>query len=196
MYPLLLQCVLRQIWLAVSGVSSPMGSDLGPGESSSKVRAGGKPPGTGDLHWKHVQRSISRGSLRIVSGLAANTNSIFGDSSSKLETANGCLVLQGRRNHQPRGLRAQQTDLILPVRALRSAPSDLAFLLTSDLHGCRQPGVTFSVTLPDSSDQILTTAWRFDDWRSVFKRRSSASHTRPPTPLRGLELHREAVLRW
>jgi hypothetical protein len=42
--------------------------------------------------------SHSRGSLRIVSGLAENTNSIFGDSSSELETANGCLVLQGSRN--------------------------------------------------------------------------------------------------
>ena len=35
-----------------------------------------------------------RGSLRIVSGLAENTNSIFCDSSSELETANGCPVLR------------------------------------------------------------------------------------------------------
>jgi hypothetical protein len=35
-----------------------------------------------------------RGSPRIVSGLAENTNSIFGDGSSELETANGCPVLQ------------------------------------------------------------------------------------------------------
>ena len=33
----------------------------------------------------------SRGSLRIVSGLAENTNSIFGEGSSEPETANGCL---------------------------------------------------------------------------------------------------------
>jgi hypothetical protein len=39
------------------------------------------------------RRSHSGGSLRIVSGLAANTNSIFYDSSSGLETANGCPVL-------------------------------------------------------------------------------------------------------
>ena len=35
----------------------------------------------------------SRGSLRFVSGLAENTNSIFCDGSSESETANGCLVL-------------------------------------------------------------------------------------------------------
>jgi hypothetical protein len=36
----------------------------------------------------------SRGSLRIVSGLAENTNSIFCDGSSEPEAANGCPVLQ------------------------------------------------------------------------------------------------------
>jgi hypothetical protein len=36
-----------------------------------------------------------RGSLRFVSGLAENTHSIFCDSSSELETANGCPVLRG-----------------------------------------------------------------------------------------------------
>ena len=35
----------------------------------------------------------SRGSLRIVSGLAENTNSIFCDGSSQPEAANGCPVL-------------------------------------------------------------------------------------------------------
>jgi len=35
----------------------------------------------------------SRGSLRIVSGLAENTNSIFCDGSSEAEAANGCPVL-------------------------------------------------------------------------------------------------------
>jgi hypothetical protein len=34
--------------------------------------------------------------LGIVSGLAENTNSIFCDSSSELETANGCPVLHGQ----------------------------------------------------------------------------------------------------
>jgi hypothetical protein len=36
----------------------------------------------------------SRGSLRIVSGLAENTNSIFCDGSSQPEAANGCPVLR------------------------------------------------------------------------------------------------------
>jgi hypothetical protein len=36
----------------------------------------------------------SRGSLRIVSGLAENTNSIFCDGSQEPEAANGCPVLQ------------------------------------------------------------------------------------------------------
>jgi hypothetical protein len=36
-----------------------------------------------------------RGSLRIVSGLAENTNSIFCDGPPRPETANGCLVLPG-----------------------------------------------------------------------------------------------------
>src|SRR6202007_2735170 len=40
------------------------------------------------------RRSHSRGSLRIVSGLAENTNSIFCDGSSGPETVNGCPVLR------------------------------------------------------------------------------------------------------
>ncbi len=37
--------------------------------------------------------SNSGGSPRILSGLAENTNSIFGDGSSEPEAANGCVVL-------------------------------------------------------------------------------------------------------
>ena len=54
----------------------------------------------------------SRGSLRIVSGLAENTDSIFCDGSTQPEAANGCPVLQGCRNPQPRGTRAQRETLI------------------------------------------------------------------------------------
>ena len=57
----------------------------------------------------------SRGSLRIVSGLAENTNSIFCDSSSELEAANGCPVLLESRNHQPRGKPAQLSILTRPT---------------------------------------------------------------------------------
>jgi len=41
--------------------------------------------------------------LRIVSGLAENTNLIFCADSSESQTANGCPVLPGSRDHQPRG---------------------------------------------------------------------------------------------
>ena len=53
----------------------------------------------------------SRGSLRIVSGLAENTNSIFCDGSSEPEAANGCPVLLRSRNHQPRGKGARKSIL-------------------------------------------------------------------------------------
>ena len=73
----------------------------------------------------------SRGSLRIVSGLAENTNSIFCDSSSELEAANGCPVLLESRNHQPRGKRAQPS---IPIRPTARSPARVrktrAFLLT------------------------------------------------------------------
>jgi hypothetical protein len=73
----------------------------------------------------------SRGSLRIVSGLAENTNSIFCDSSSDLEAANGCPVLLESRNHQPRGKRAQQKILIkLTTRSPARVKETCAFPLT------------------------------------------------------------------
>ena len=61
-----------------------------------------------------------RGPLRIVSGLAENTNSIFCDSSSELEAANGCPVLRDagttsreahmrREDPEPMQLRLAQT---------------------------------------------------------------------------------------
>ena len=51
-------------------------------------------PGPADADWAKDQNS--GGSLRIVSGLAENTNSILCDGSSEPETANGCPVLQGQ----------------------------------------------------------------------------------------------------
>ena len=64
----------------------------------------------------------SRGSLRIVSGLAENTNSIFCDGSSEFETANGCLVLPSR-NRLPRGilLRVEHPRTV-DLHALLSVP--------------------------------------------------------------------------
>jgi|GEM_PF-370656 len=51
------------------------------------------------------RRSNSRGSLRIVSGLAASTDSIFCDGLQGPETANGCPVLR-RQEPLPRGTSA------------------------------------------------------------------------------------------
>ena len=63
-----------------------------------------------------------RGPFRIVSGLAENTDSIFCDSSSELEAANGCPALRGagttsREAHARR--RMARSD---GMRALPSAP--------------------------------------------------------------------------
>src|SRR6476646_8310995 len=49
------------------------------------------------------RRSNSGGSLRVVSGLAENTNSIFCDGPSGPQTVNGCLVLRGQEP-PPRGI--------------------------------------------------------------------------------------------
>ena len=72
----------------------------------------------------------SRDSLRFVSGLAENTNSIFCDGFMQPEAANGCPVLQGCRNPQPRGTRAQQLALIRFNAALsRARPETSCFFL-------------------------------------------------------------------
>src|SRR5215472_19280622 len=70
----------------------------------------------GPAHYRPGDGGNSRGSLRIVSGLAVNTNSIFCDGSQRPEAANGCPVLQGTT--PPRGTRAQR----YPDRT-NSAPS-------------------------------------------------------------------------
>jgi hypothetical protein len=54
----------------------------------------------------------SRGSLRFVSGLAENINSIFGADSSESQTANWMSGSAESRNHQPRGTVAQRRILI------------------------------------------------------------------------------------
>ena len=80
----------------------------------------------------------SRGSLRIVSGLAENTNSIFCDSSSELEAANGCPVLLESRNHQPRGSTCAAIDPHQTNNALSTARKENScFSVDKDLHGGR-----------------------------------------------------------
>jgi hypothetical protein len=57
-------------------------------------------PGPAD--WGLGEGLNSGGPLRIVSGLAENTNSIICEGSSEPKAANGCPILHGR-NHPPRG---------------------------------------------------------------------------------------------
>jgi hypothetical protein len=81
--------------------------------------------------------SNSRGSLRIVSGLAVNTHSIFCGGPQGSETVNGCPVLR-RQEPSPRGTRAScRFCQSSPCALLRSAPQENLFLLDKDLHGCR-----------------------------------------------------------
>ena len=66
----------------------------------------------------------SRGSLRIVSGLAANTNSIICDGSGEPETANGCPVLHRMRGpsavrHSCATLNPDKPNARSPERAQR-----------------------------------------------------------------------------
>ncbi len=68
----------------------------------------------------------SRGSLRFVSGLAENTNSIFCDGSTEPEAANGCPVLLGAGTTSREATRAQRiTPDRNSKRALQSATSSL-----------------------------------------------------------------------
>ena len=70
----------------------------------------------------------SRGSLRIVSGLAENTNSTFCDGSSELEAANGCPVLREQGPPAERHTRRRMAGSE-GMRALLSATSTLVFFL-------------------------------------------------------------------
>src|SRR5438309_2363581 len=79
------------------------------------------------------RRSNSRGSLRIVSGLAENTHSIFCDGPHGPETVNGCPVLR-RQEPPPRGTYASCGFRQGPQCALlRSARQENLFLLDTRL---------------------------------------------------------------
>jgi hypothetical protein len=72
-----------------------------------------------------------RGSLRFVSGLAENTNSIICDSSSELEAANGCPVLRGAGTISREAYVRRRMTRSDGTRALLSAPQrSHAFRLT------------------------------------------------------------------
>src|SRR5437763_13108448 len=81
--------------------------------------------------------SPSRGSLRIVSGLAENTNSIFCEGSSEPETANGCLVLPSAGTDAERHTVRVNILEVLKLHALASVPGHPCLRLTDDLHGGR-----------------------------------------------------------
>ena len=76
----------------------------------------------GPAHHRLGKGGSSRGSLRIVSGLAENTNSIICDGSREPETANGCPVLHRMRGpsavrHSCATLNPDQPNARSPERA-------------------------------------------------------------------------------
>lgn len=61
-------------------------------------------------------RSNPRGSQRIVSGLAENTNSILGENLPRPETANGCLVLPSAGTYaESHPVRIDRSEIGLPL---------------------------------------------------------------------------------
>jgi hypothetical protein len=73
----------------------------------------------------------SRGSLRFVSGLAENTNSIFCADSSESQTANGCPVLRRAGTTSREAQLRNGGYLIRPIaRSPERAQKSCAFLLT------------------------------------------------------------------
>src|SRR2546421_10872818 len=85
------------------------------------------------------RRSNSRGSLRIVSGLAENTHSIFCDGPHGPETVNGCPVLRRQETTAERHTCELRVLIASIVRAPPKRASGESFSpLTKDLHGRRQ----------------------------------------------------------
>src|SRR5205809_4049596 len=85
------------------------------------------------------RRSNSRGSLRIVSGLAENTHSIFCDGPHGPETVNGCPVLRRQETTAERHTCELRVLIASIVRAPPKRASGESFSpLTKDLHGGRQ----------------------------------------------------------
>jgi hypothetical protein len=82
----------------------------------------------------------SRGSLRIVLGLAENTNSIFCDGSHEPETANGCPVLRRAGATRREAYTRRMNPEAASCAVSRPRPIHLRLPLTTDLHGSRQYG--------------------------------------------------------
>ena len=81
---------------------------------------------------------IADGLLGIVSGLAANTDSIFGDGSLEPETTNGCPVLRWAGTIAERHRSHVTSPAITVLGALASAPGRPLLPLDKDFHGSRQ----------------------------------------------------------
>ena len=88
----------------------------------------------------------SRGSLRFVSGLAENTNSIFCADSLESQTANGCPVLQKAGTTSREAQLRNGGYLIRPIaRSLERAQKSCAFLLTKTYMDARHsPSISAS----------------------------------------------------
>src|SRR5439155_22366090 len=84
------------------------------------------------------RRSNSRGSLRIVSGLAENTDSIFCDGPQGSETVNGCPVLRRQEHRREAHVRAAGSDRFNSARSSEARVRRILFSLTKDLHGGRR----------------------------------------------------------
>ena len=118
----------------------------------------------------------SRGSLRFVSGLAENTNSIFCADSLESQTANGCPVLQkaGTKSREAQ-LRNRGYLIRTIARSLERAHKSCAFLLTKTYMDARQPprpqksGKTCIYTAPSATLPPRTRARRsLSIWRYRF----------------------------
>lgn len=123
----------------------------------------------GPAHYRPGDGGDSRGSLRFVSGLAANTNSIFCDGSNQPETANGCPVLQRSRNHQPRGTHAQPTVLTISSALSRARTGISRFSL--DISTSWKPVMHSELADRLMAAQLFEPDSDSSDWNS-----SRASH--------------------
>src|SRR5580693_782888 len=90
----------------------------------------------------------SRGSLRIVLGLAENTNSIFCDGSHEPETANGCPVLRRAGATRREAYTRRMNPEAASCAVSRPRPIHLRLPLTTDLHGSRRPNVLKTAVSP------------------------------------------------
>jgi hypothetical protein len=99
--------------------------------------------------------NYSRGSLRIVSGLAENTNSIFCDG-PRPEAANGCPVLRRAGTTSREALQRTTRPGVTHCAFSRTRPGHLCSPLTEDSHGCRPFGC-FDCKLPDCRSCALFT---------------------------------------